>query len=109
METEPWDTKLDNGLNVTENRLYKAMKIMGLKPKPQFTISQMTVDFAFPEEKIVIEVEGEHHNNYEQKITDKKRFFVLQRLGWKVKSFRAATCYNKPRAVAYVIKNNVLC
>lgn len=99
-----WDIKQPNGLNITENKLFDAMKKIGLKPEPQYSISQMKVDFAFPEERIAIEVNGPHHYTEEVKLKDKKRYFVLKHNNWKVKTFSAKRVYYYPEDVAKEIK-----
>lgn len=96
MKEDAWDTKLENGMNVTENRLFKALNKIRLFPHPQYKIDRMTVDFAFLDKKYVVEVNGEYHNNKKQKVTDAKRYYALKNQGWEVKSFRAETVYKKP-------------
>ena len=95
-----WDIKLDNGLNVTENKLFESMKRTGLNPKSQYEISQMTVDFAFPDEGVVIEINGPYHKTEEQKLRDKKRLFVLHKKGWKRKTYSAESVYKNPDGIA---------
>jgi very-short-patch-repair endonuclease len=107
-----WDIKLSNGLNITENKLFEAMKKIGLNPEIQYQISQMKVDFAFPEEMIAIEVNGPYHYTEEGKLRDKKRYFVLRKEGWKVKTFTAKSVYYNPDEVAkriatLLISNNL--
>ena len=102
VETE---VRLPNKLNVTENKLFQAMETVGLKPLAQHPISQMTVDFAFPKEKLVIEINGPLHENEEQQLRDKKRWFVLQKEGWNRKTFDASRCYHKPMEVALIIRH----
>lgn len=99
------DVKHPNGLNSTENKLYGAMKSIGLKPKPQYKISRLTVDFAFLEQRLVIEINGPYHDTPEQKLRDSKRWFVLQKEGWERKTFDSDRVYNDPSGVARAIKN----
>lgn len=99
-----WDIKLKNGMNVTENKLYEAMLKLGLKPEPQYRISQMTVDFAFPDDKIAVEINGIHHRTEHQQTVDKKRWFVLNNLGWKRITYQAEWVYNNPDKYAQKIK-----
>ena len=91
-----YDIKSENGMNVTENKLYNSMLRLGLDPHPQYKIDKMTVDFAFPSEKIVVEVNGPYHNSVEQKKVDKARWFVLNKFGWKRISYDASAVYNNP-------------
>jgi len=99
------EIRLPNKLNVTENRLFEAMGIVGLKPLPQHPISQMTVDFAFTEERLVIEINGPMHDNEDQQLRDKKRWFALQNEGWERKTFEAKRCYHRPMEVALIIRH----
>ena len=95
---------MPNGLNITENRLFEAMQKIGLNPKSQYPISDMKVDFAFPKEMIAIEVNGKYHRTEEQKIRDRKRWFVLNGLGWKRRTFTAEQVYSSPIEIAKKIK-----
>jgi len=99
------DIKDSEGFNVTERKLYDAMKEIGLNPSPSHKISRMTVDFAFPDEKLAIEINGPYHKSEKQKTADQKRWFVLQKNGWQRKSFDAARVYKNPREVAAVISS----
>lgn len=100
--------RLPNGRFVTEDRLYEAMKEIGLNPKSQYKIDQMTVDFAFPEQKLVIEVEGPHHQQEECIVKDFNRDCVLKRLGWKIKYYSAKLVFYNPEAVALRIKKELM-
>ena len=99
------DIKDSSGLNQTEKKLYHAMKSIGLSPVPQYKISRMTVDFAFPNERLAIEINGPYHNSEKQKLKDSKRYFVMQKNGWNRKSFDSNRVYEKPFEVAYIIRN----
>lgn len=110
---EPGDDQFDvehevrypNNLNVTEHRLFEAMQAVGLRPRTQYPISRMTVDFAFPDEKVVIEVDGPLHQKPEQQLRDKKRWFFLRKIGWHRKSFDADRVYRRPVETAVIIKH----
>ncbi len=99
------DIKDSEGLNVTERKLLEALRELGLNPLPHFKISRMTVDLAFPEQKLAVEVNGTYHKSEKQKVADQKRWFVLQKNGWQRKSFEAARVYYNPREVAAVISS----
>lgn len=97
--------KLANGMYYTENKLYHAMLNIGLDPKPQYQISDMTVDFAFPDHKLVVEVNGKAWHSSEDQISrDRKRWFVLRREGWRRRSYPAEVVFKNPYKVAYTIK-----
>lgn len=99
-----WEIRGSDGLNVTERKLFEAMKKIGLNPECMYKISMMTVDFAFPEVKIAIEVNGPYHDTDEQKIIDKRRYFTLKSFGWKVKTFKADEVYEYPEKIANTIR-----
>ncbi|MBI2130202.1 DUF559 domain-containing protein [Candidatus Woesearchaeota archaeon] len=95
-----WDIKSDNGLNVTENKLFESLKRIGLNPKSQYKIDQMTVDFAFPDDGIIVEINGPYHKTEEQILRDKRRLFVLHKKGWKRKTYNAESVYKNPDGIA---------
>ncbi len=99
------DIKDSEGLNVTERKLLEALRELGLNPLPHFKISRMTVDLAFPEQKLAVEVNGTYHKSEKQKVADQKRWFVLQKNGWQRKSFDASRVYQDPRGVATIIRS----
>lgn len=80
------------------------MNQIGLFPKEQYQIGFMCVDFAFPDEQVVIEVEGPHHKEEEQRINDIKRGYVLRDYGWSVWRINAEKVYNNPMKMAYRVK-----
>lgn len=105
---KPYDVKLLNGMNITENRLYEAMKNMCLYPFPQYQISEMKVDFAFPNEHLIVEIQGQHHIKPKYLVEDVNRSLVLERLGWKIIYFNASIVYNNPLIVAQKIKKELI-
>jgi len=95
------------GPSQVEKKLYAELVYMGLKPEPQYEISDMHVDFAFPEQKLVIEVNGLQHYTKEGKERDRKRYFVLKKEGWKVKSFHSDKVWKHTKFVAEKIKEEL--
>jgi len=77
------------GQNRIEYTLFLAMRGLGLDPKPQYHISNLIADFAFPDEMLVVEINGPDHDTEDGIARDKKRWYVLNERGWKVKKFRA--------------------
>lgn len=102
-----WDTKQPNGMNVVENKFYDAMIKLGLNPEPQYVISKMTVDFAFPDKKMVIEVNGDYHNSKFQRSRDFKRRMWLKVLGWKIFYYNSDTVYDNTMGIAKIIQKNI--
>jgi len=93
-----------DGMNASEKKLYDAMIRAGLDPISEYPISDMTVDFAFPKEKLVIEVNGPHHQKADVRRQDIRRGYVLRREGWSRRNFTAKQCWYFPDDVAQTIK-----
>ena len=102
------DAEEEGTQSETEKIILKELHEIGFHPKEQYKISKMTVDFAFLEDKIVIEIDGPHHKTLEQRKADGDRDDVLQSLGWKVRRFTAEESYDEPDVVADKIKRFIL-
>ena len=61
---------------------------MGVKFNRQHIIGDYIVDFVCIEKRLVIEVDGEYHNDAEQKQKDQLRTDALARMGFHVMRFR---------------------
>lgn len=81
-ETNPFEKQ-----SVTESMVLVQLVNLGLYPKPQHKISKMQVDLAFLKEKLIVEIDGPHHNTKEQKEIDAKRDSFLRKNGWIVKRY----------------------
>ncbi len=62
----------------------RAHRLMGLGFRRQLPISSYIVDFACPEHKLIIEVDGSGHNDDKQIEYDERRTTFLQSQGWCV-------------------------
>lgn len=61
----------------------------------QFEIGEFHVDFAFPQKKIAVEIEGHSfHSSKEQRIFDAKREREIQSLGWIVYRFTGSEIFS---------------
>ena len=60
---------------------------LGYKFRRQYSIGQFVVDFCCPELKLIIEIDGQAHNNDEAYFNDQKRQKYLEGLGFKVKRY----------------------
>ena len=87
----------------TEDLLFETMLNIGLKPERQYPISKMHVDFAFPKEKLVIEVDGHYKRNAEGMRTLFNRRRICEREGWKVENFTAEEVHNNPVSIVWRI------
>src|SRR3989344_517674 len=83
----------------SEDKLYDLLLSKGLRPERQYLISNHRVDFAFPKEKLIVEVDGKHHRTPEEISRDEKRRDVAENLGWSVKRFPAETVWNNTEDV----------
>lgn len=72
----PWEGKL---WQVLRNR-----NIEGLKFRRQFKIGKYIVDFCCIERKLVIELDGGHHNEQKNILKDKVRQKYIESKGYKV-------------------------
>ena len=73
-----------------EKMMYNALKENGIEVVEQFPVRSKhgyILDFAIPELKIDIEVDGEHYHKLGNS-RDRKRNWVLRNLGWKILRFR---------------------
>jgi len=77
-----------------EEKLYHALVLEGLEPRPQFVVSSRRLDLALIRQgskplKIDIEIDGACHRNSDgtRKIDDIWRDIQIQGLGWKVMRF----------------------
>ena len=61
----------------------------GLEYQEQFpTRSGFILDFAFPEKRICVEIDGVHwHSTKKQRKRDRFREYILKRGGWKIVRF----------------------
>jgi len=107
-----------NKVSKTEDILYDAMLSIGLSPKRQFLVKrytdkegierEMKVDFAFPDKKLVIEVDGAYKRNAEgmKKLFNRRR--VCESEGWRVENYTAEEIYENPEKyawrIAYILK-----
>jgi very-short-patch-repair endonuclease len=90
-------------ISKTEVILYEAMLDIGLRPERQYKISRMKVDFAFPKEKLVIEVDGSYKRNSAGMKTLFERRRACEHEGWKVENFTAEEVFENPKKVAWRI------
>ena len=65
----------------------RAHRLMGLGFRRQFPIAGYIVDFACPEKKLVVEVDGSQHGDENLAIADQIRTRRLEQDGWTVLRF----------------------
>lgn len=68
-----------------ERKLAEALDARGVVYVREFAISNIHVDFAFPERKLAVECDGyRYHSSSDDKKRDAKRDAFLKRRGWRV-------------------------
>ncbi len=89
-----------------ENILWQELrnKKTGFKIRRQHAIDVFIADFICIRKKVVIEVDGEYHNDPEQKAYDEQRTFVLNELGFDVIRFFNNEVINNTANVVEQIK-----
>lgn len=95
------------GDSKSEDRLGLALMDVGLNFFPQYQISEMHVDFADPAHRVVVEVDGPHHEAHHQRKVDKGRDYILRKKGWRVKRVSAEQVYYHPKETAMEISEFV--
>jgi len=65
----------------------RAHRLMGMGFRRQLPIAGYVVDFACPEHKIVVEVDGSGHGREVQRLCDEDRDRMLSSFGWTVLRF----------------------
>lgn len=75
----PWELKL---WQVIRNK-----QVKGLKFRRQFKIDKYIVDFCCLEKKLVVELDGGHHDESQNRLRDEVRQKHLEKLGFKVLRF----------------------
>jgi very-short-patch-repair endonuclease len=80
-----------------EQILWEALrnyKLKGYKFKRQQPIATFIVDFVCPKHKLIIELDGEIHENLEQSAYDEGRSLELEALGYQVIRFKNEAVLN---------------
>ena len=65
----------------------RAHRLMGLGFRRQFPLRSFIVDFACPEKRLVVELDGSQHAQDESTEYDARRSETLQRDGWTILRF----------------------
>jgi len=72
----------------------RGKKMAGFKFRRQHIISEFIADFVCISEKLIIEVDGLHHQLHENKIPDNERTYKLNSLGFEVLRFTNEEVFN---------------
>lgn len=106
-ELKEFRKELRNNLTKAEVRLWKALKgkqLEGRKFRRQHSIENFIVDFYCPKEKLIIELDGEVHNNFINNEYDFNRTERLKELGFKIIRFENNEVFNNIDLVLEAIK-----
>ena len=96
-------------LTTAEARLWSMLKgkqFEGRKFRKQHSIENYIVDFYCPEEKLIIELDGQGHFTPEGKTLDAWRDETLTNLGYKVLRFENIELFKNPGGLLEAIKSN---
>lgn len=79
----------------------EAMNRIGLHPKHRQLIGKLAVDFAFPELKLAVELDGEHHHEADKNLRGAaERDTYLKSMGWQVYRIPATRALQSPMLIA---------
>ncbi|HUZ57962.1 MAG TPA: DUF559 domain-containing protein [Hanamia sp.] len=92
-----------------EDKLWQKLRNnqYGSKVRRQHVIDGFIIDFAFLNEKLLIEVDGDYHNDLEQKEYDDSRTEYLESLGYRVLRFTNDEVINHFQKVSDTIKREL--
>ena len=99
--------ELRNNPTKAETKLWQGLKksqLEGRKFRRQHSIENFIVDFYCPSEKLIVEVDGEVHNNFINNEYDFKRTEQLNKLGYKVIRFTNEDIFKSLGLVLEAIK-----
>ena len=80
-------------------RLLRDRRFTGLKFRRQVVIDRFIVDFVCSRLKLVVEVEGEVHEQPDQEVRDREREAVLEGMGYSVLRVSNRDVLEQPEAV----------
>lgn len=86
----------------------KARKFEGRRFTKQHSIGNYIVDFYCASEKLIIELDGEGHNNPNTKENDEKRTKFLEDLGYQVVRFENKMVFENLSSVFKEISDNFI-
>ena len=99
--------ELRNNPTKAETKLWQALRksqLDGRKFRRQQSIENFIVDFYCPSEKLIVEVDGEVHDNFVNSEYDFNRTERLNKLGYKVIRFKKEEVYKSLDLVLEAIK-----
>ena len=87
---------LENEFQMIENKDYRT----------EMPFGKFSLDFAWPDRKICIELDGDQHNRFEeQKRRDKEKDELLKESGWRELRINWKDCYSRPKYYINIISS----
>ena len=102
--------ELRENMTLAEIKLWEVLKgnNLGVKFRREHPVLIYIVDFYCHKKKLVIEVDGEYHNDEDQILKDKNRTKDLQENGLQVLRFTNEEVLNNMESVLSVIKRHII-
>jgi len=80
-----------------EKKVHEKFLYAGIKPKVHYKFGVYTIDFAFPDEKLAIEIDGKkYHETKRQLSRDKAKNTFLENREWRVKRYVGWLAWRHP-------------
>ena len=108
-ELLPFRKELRSNLTPAEAFLWKQVKAKQLDGKrfvKQHSIGEYIVDFYCASEKLIVELDGEVHQNPKAQAYDERRTSVFQNMGYTVIRFENKMVFEHLKSVLSEIKDN---
>ena len=99
--------RLREDMTLPERLLWKALRALKLNVRRQAPIGRFVVDFVHHESRLVIEVDGPHHDSPEAQAADAARTAWLEGQGYRVRRYPAKRVINDWAAVAEEIRSEI--
>jgi len=109
MDTKQFRKSLRKNMTDAERILWNVIrnrKLEGRKFRRQHSIDQFTVDFFCFQENLIVEIDGESHNNVGSEQYDYNRDEKLTKMGYKVLRFKNEEVFYHLEEVLNEIKSN---
>ena len=90
---------LTNEFKMVENVHYKT----------EMPFGRFALDFAWPDQKLCIEIDGEQHERFEEyKLRDIEKDKLLKENDWQVIRIKWKDCYNNPKPFIELVRNKFI-
>ena len=103
--------ELRKNMTSQERKLWNILRnhqFYGYEIRRQYPIDKYIVDFICRSKKIIIEIDGGQHNNFENKVNDEIRTRYLESCGYKVLRFWNNEIWDNIEGVCAVLEQKLL-